>query len=566
MPHSMYPERGVDSLLNEISRLCPGCMHPLDGSAQCPFCATPVAFEQAAPFLPLRTSLMLGRIGVGCAVEQNGDGITYLAYDEQVRRPVYLREFFPAAISVRAPGQLTQMVMQGCEAVWQDCAQNFLELWRKLQRLRGLSALLSVTDVFEENGTVYAVYEHIDSMTFRDFLLRGKLGYISWDRARALLMPVLSTLGHLHQQGILHRGISPNTLLFCADGRVRIAGFSIWQARAAHGDLTAELAEGYAALEQYGVEDMQGPWTDIYAFAAVLYRALIGSDPDGAVARRHNDRLMIPAQAAERIPAYVINALINALQVFQGERTRTVDHLRAELSASPTAVANSAPFRPIAPLPAEPAPAPAKEEVPPAKRQSAGAVAAKTALIITAIGLVLCGILVWLLYEDSIRDYIAAYIAAHNPQPVTTTQATITVPRLTGMPFDEAILLQYENRLHFHVNEVNDDEVPQGRIIRQDPPEGREVPLNSTIILTVSLGRPLVEIPNVEGDPYAEVREALKALGFEVVASEMSNDGAHEPGTVKSLTPSPGESHPRGSKVYVAVWGNADGTPLELVE
>ncbi|MDR2686661.1 MAG: protein kinase, partial [Oscillospiraceae bacterium] len=296
-------------MFNDIQQRCPGCMRPLEAAAQCPACGTPAVFEQGAPFLPLRAQLMLGRIGVGRAMEQNGDGITYLAFDAQTGQPVVLREFFPAAIAMRAPGQLAQLVMQGCEAVWQDCAQNFLELWRKLQRLRGLTSLISVTEVFEENGTVYAVYEYIESMTYRDFLLRGKLGYISWDRARALLMPVLSTLGHLHQQGIVHRGISPNTLLFCADGKVRIAGFSIWQARTARGDLTAELAEGYAALEQYGVENQHGPWTDIYAFAAVLLRSLIGSDPDGAVARRHNDRLMIPAQFSERIPPYVVNAL-----------------------------------------------------------------------------------------------------------------------------------------------------------------------------------------------------------------------------------------------------------------
>ena len=550
-------------LVNEIVQRCPGCMQPLTGAVQCPVCGTPAAFEQAAPYLPLRASLLLGRIGVGCAVEQNGDGITYLAFDAQAGGPVFLREFFPAAIAMRAPGQLTQLVMQGCESVWQDCAQNFLELWRKLQRLRGLSALLAVTDVFEENGTVYAVYEHTESMTFRDFLLRGKLGFITWDRARGLLMPVLSTLAHLHQQGILHRGISPNTLLFCADGKVRIAGFSIWQARTAHGDLTAELTEGYAALEQYGVDDSQGPWTDIYAFAGVLYRSLIGSDPDGAVARRHNDRLMVPAQFAERIPAYVINALINAMQVFPEERTRTVEHLRAELSASPAVVVQSAAYQPAPVLPGG---SPVKEEdIPPPKRQSAGAVAAKTAAIIIAVGLVACAVLAFVLYGDSIRESISNWKAGRTEAAVTTTSETFELPRLEGRVYGDALRLEFEGKLTFEEIRQDDDLVPAGQIIRQDPLPGVQVPIGRLVKLYVSAGKPTEILPEVEGRPYAEVREELESLGFKVTINETANDGTHEAGTVRSIDNNltPGVSYPKDTRVFVAVWGNPDGTPLE---
>jgi len=554
-------------MVNDIQQRCPGCMRPLEGTTQCPVCGAPAAFEQGAPFLPLRALLMLGRIGVGRAMEQSGDGITYLAFDAQAGRPVYLREFFPAAIAMRAPGQSAQLVMQGCEAVWQDCAQNFLELWRKLQRLRGLTSLISVTDVFEENGTVYAVYEHIESMTYRDFLLRGKLGYISWDRARALLMPVLSTLGHLHQQGILHRGISPNTLLFCADGKVRLAGFSIWQARTAHGDLTAELCEGYAALEQYGVENQHGPWTDIYAFAAVLFRSLIGSDPDGAVARRHNDRLMIPAQFAERIPPYVVNALINAMQVFPEDRTRTVEHLRAELSASPTAVVQSAAFRQSPPGP-EPGTADAAEhDIPPAKRRSSGAAAVKIAAVTIAVGLVLCGVFAWFLFGDDLRDFASGLI--NRTESTTIVQVeTIKVPALVGEHCEE-MQVKYANQLDLRKVEQYHDTVEAGRVIEQDRPAGSEVPLRSTIVLTVSKGPEMVQLPeDIEGFPYSEVREALEEQGFKVVKNPTdadNSDGSHQAGAVKSIDNNltPGESYRKGTQVWLTVWGNTDGTPLD---
>ena len=537
---------------------------PEYGAAPCPVCGTPAQFTQPAPYLPLRTHLLQGRLGLGCVVEHGGDGITYLAFDEHGRRAVYVREFFPAAIALREQGYLAQSVMPGCEAVWQDCAQNFTELWRKLQRLRGLSALLSVTDVFEENGTVYAVYEHVESMTLRDFLLRGKRGYISWERARALLMPVLSTLGNLHQQGIIHRGISPGTLFFGADGKVRIGGFSIWQARTAHGDLTAELADGYAALEQYGLEGQQGAWTDIYAFAAVLYRSLIGSDPDDAVTRRHNDRVMVPASFAENIPAYFINALINAMQVFPEDRTRTVEQLRAELSASPAAVAQAAPpgatttkiLIPPPPEPARPAEKAARR-----RRASGGAVALKTAAVSIAVGLALCAAVAGIFFREQLYE---AYQNIVSPRAETTAAPAQTtageqfqVPFLEGQDYTPQLKEKYANKLEFTVVEQSDDFTPAGRILRQSIQAGNYVEYNASITLVVSTGKSGVELPPTVGRKIEEVKGALKELGFEVVTTELRNDGSHKAGTVESMVPAPEESYPKGTKVFLKVWGGA---------
>ena len=121
------------------------------------------------------------------------------------------------------------------------------------------------------------------------------------------------------------------------DGKVKITGFCLGAARTARSDLNSQLFDGYSAIEQYGFEGSQGTWTDIYSFGAVLYRTLIGSDPISAKERMSNDRLMVPGRFAEALPAYVINGLINALQILPEDRTRTVEQLRAELSASPTA-------------------------------------------------------------------------------------------------------------------------------------------------------------------------------------------------------------------------------------
>lgn len=303
--------------------LCMNCMRDTGGAVQCPHCGYNADTPQIMPYLPVRT-VISGRYIVGRLLEYNGDGATYIAWDMTEQKAVKLREFLPDTLCNRRAGEKAVTVMSGCETAFNDCLADFLELWRRLTRMSGLSALDNVLEVFEENSTAYAVTDYIETISLRDYLLRNKAGYISWERARSLFMPVLSTLGMLHTAGIIHRGISPVTLLIGRDAKMRISGFSISQARTARGDLTPQLFPGYAAVEQYGFEGKQGPWTDIYAFAATLYRALIGTDPIEATERLTNDRLMVPGKFAEQLPAYVINGLINALQILPEDRTRSV--------------------------------------------------------------------------------------------------------------------------------------------------------------------------------------------------------------------------------------------------
>lgn len=325
----------------EKEKLCLRCMRKIGDSNVCPYCKDESEEVQKAPFLPLKT-VVGGKYLIGKVISANGDGITYCGFDLEKKLPVTIRECFPKGEVTRGEDNYC-LVNVGRAAAFIDAKAKFTKLWNTLKQIKGCSALAIVYDVFEFLGTAYAVSEYLgEGETLRDYLLKNEQGYILWDEARVLLMPVLSALGVLHENGIIHGAISPNSLIVGKDGRVKIADFSIDDVRAHSGRLPLDIAEGYAAIEQYAEDGELGPWTDVYGFSTVLYRVLVGSTPMSSVSRASNDKLMIPGKFAEIIPAYVINALVNALQILPEDRTENTELLRDDLSASPAAAVSAA--------------------------------------------------------------------------------------------------------------------------------------------------------------------------------------------------------------------------------
>ncbi len=545
--------------------LCMSCMQEIGEVEQCPYCGFHVDTIQMAPYLAVRT-VVANRYLVGKLLEYNGDGATYMAWDINEKKPVTIREFLPDTLATRRIGEKEITVMSGCEIAYGECMSDFIELWRKLSRMSGLSALVNVYDVFEENSTVYAICEYVKSITLRDYLLRLKTGYIPWEKARALFMPVLSTLGMLHSTGIIHRGISPLTLQIGQDGKMRIGGFSIWQARTEKSELTAQLFPGYAAVEQYGFEGKQGPGTDIYAFAATLYRALIGTDPIEAKDRLTNDKLMVPGKFAEQLPAYVINGLINALQIMPEERTRSVEQLRADLSASPVAAAASGTeFDEPAPAKREDVRKPAnsaKNSQPQSSKGKGNAITNNKMLVIrTALISAIACLVVCLIVVIAMGDKIG--ISVSEPKTENETrQEIVTVTDFVGRNYSEITTNAYwANQFTFESVEEYSDTVPKGIIIAQSVEAQSKVNAGTKIILTVSKGVEEFELPRVIGMDYDDAYKLLISSNFKVVRESKANDGTHTANTVESVSGlSVGASYPKGTVVTLVVWSE----PVEV--
>ncbi len=528
----------------EKEKLCLRCMRKIGDNDFCPYCRKENSEPQKEPFLPLKT-VVGGRYLVGKLVASNSEGATYYAFDMEKKIPVTLRELFPAGILSRGEGNYC-LVNIGKASDFIDAKEDFVKLWTKLTEIKGFTALTQVYGLVEDLGTVYAVSEYLgEGKTLREFLLAQETGYISWDDARILFMPALSALGELHYAGIIHGGICPETLIIDKNGKLRITGYSIEAVRRQKSSMESELFDGYAAVEQYGFSEGLSTSTDIYAFSAVLYRALIGSVPMSSASRLTNDKLMIPGKFAEQLPAYVINALVNGLQILPDDRTVTAEELRDELSASPAAAGTaSVAYSSMYASQADDAEETIVEEVELEEENEEtpdSPKIKKSTIAVFAISVILClGILIVALVgikgfsdkddKETTTEEITDEYASEEDTTGEIGASSITVPNFRGRAFDDIKADKiYDGFLVFKTEYVDSDE-KKGNVISQDLTEGTIVFEERTITLRISNGK---EVPDVLGQTLKDAVADLKAAGFKKVETVAGNVADRESDSMK---------------------------------
>ena len=528
----------------EKEKLCLRCMRKIGDNDFCPYCRKENSEPQKDPFLPLKT-IVGGRYLVGKLVASNSEGATYYAFDMEKKTPVTLRELFPKGILSRGEGNYC-LVNIGKASEFIDAKEEFVKLWTKLTEIKGFTALTQVYGLVEDLGTVYAVSEYLgEGKTLREFLLEQETGYISWDDARLLFMPVLSALGELHYAGIIHGGICPETLVIDKNGKIRITGYSIEEVRRQKSSMESELFDGYAAVEQYGFSDGLSTSTDIYAFSAVLYRALIGSVPMSSASRLTNDKLMIPGKFAEQLPAYVINALVNGLQILPNDRTVTAEELRDELSASPAAAGTaSEAYSSMYASQNEEAEDTVVEEVSledEIDEEPDSPKIRKSTIAVFVISVILAlGILVVALFgikgfsdkndEESTTEESTTEFISDDDTTTEIGASSISVPNFRGKAYDDIKADTIYNGFLIFKTEYVDSEEKKGTVIAQDITEGTVVFEERTITLRISNGK---EVPDVLGENLKDAVSHLKDAGFKKVESVVGSVAERESDSMK---------------------------------
>lgn len=338
-------------------RFCYRCMEQYNMDQHiCPHCG----FDETAPHnanFIIPGTILRDRYLVGVLKEHNGEGASYIGLDLSTECKITLREYMPANFCTRVKNKPTISVNYNNLAKYKAFMAEYTELNKSIARLRNNSNIEPVLDMFADNNTTYTVFEYIEGEKMLDYL-KDNAGELSWEQVTKLFPPLFTTIGILHNSGIIHRAISPETIYITPKGDLKLSGFCVSAARTVDAGLEHELYKGYAAPEQYSASSSsrQGTWTDVYGISALLYRCLTGCMPVDSLSRMKNDDLCDPSVLNPSIPANVSKALMDGMKLSGTERIQTITELVTRLFEQP-----ATPVKPVAPVPA-PAPTPKKEE------------------------------------------------------------------------------------------------------------------------------------------------------------------------------------------------------------
>ena len=313
-----------------------GCMTDRGPSEFCAKCGWREGTLPASPLqLPPRT-ILAGKYLLGRVLGQGGFGITYLAWDLNLEQRRAIKEYFPREVCGRGRDSRTvQPFTERTREAYQYGLANFLREGQILARFQGRPGIVSLLELFRENGTAYMVMVYLEGQTLEQ-VLEDRGGRISYDQACAILLPVMEALSGVHQEGLLHRDIKPGNVYVTQDGRGKLLDFG--SARHAMGEqsqnLSAIVTAGYAPEEQHRRNGIQGPWTDVYALGATFYRAITGQRPPDSLDRLAQDDLVPPSRRGVKIRPGSEAALLKALAVRREDRFQTVTEFQTALMSS----------------------------------------------------------------------------------------------------------------------------------------------------------------------------------------------------------------------------------------
>ncbi len=286
-------------------------------------------------YLPAGTLLNQGQYEILKLLGHGGFGITYLAEDTRLKKNVAIKEYFPHGYAQRQPGSGTVQPYSGeRNEFYAYGLERYLEEAQTLAQFNHYPGIVSVYYFFEENATAYMVMEYLEGQTVEQWL--KKLGeQVEWDQAISIIKPVVETLELLHQRGIIHRDISPDNIYLCTDHQVKMLDFGA--ARYAMGEhnqsLSVILKHGYAPAEQYTSRGNQGPWTDVYAVAATLFRMVTGQTLPDVTERMEEDSVSALISSSGAVPDECESVLTRALAVKSAERYQKMTDFKTALLA-----------------------------------------------------------------------------------------------------------------------------------------------------------------------------------------------------------------------------------------
>lgn len=338
--------------------LCMGCMGELPyRGAVCPKCGFNVAaYQRPENSLPLY-EIVNGKYLLGRVLGIGGFGITYIAWDFYQGKKVCVKEYFPRNVAIRNRGARTY---SESISVSIDCSQErsmSVESYTKyvekvrLAYMKGLDAyiqeaknlskyylmpgIVSIRDFFYGNNTAYIVMEYIEGMNMRQYAFGKKNEKISPQEVFLLFKDVLKALDAVHKDSIIHRDISPDNIMLTRQWKAVLIDFGAARDYGHTKKAAIQLKQGYAPIEQYSVDGIQGPWTDVYAICASMYNLLTGIRLPSSKDRQKQDGLQRLQVLGVPVSKEQDDSIRKGMNIEPQERYQSIEELYQDLYQEP---------------------------------------------------------------------------------------------------------------------------------------------------------------------------------------------------------------------------------------
>lgn len=226
----------------------------------------------------------IGQFEVKETLGLSNHGVAYRAQDTERGRDVSIQEYLPVAFARRTTDGVSVEAIEEKKTAYENGLTLFLQEARILAQIHD-PYIARVIEYTETNGTAYLVIEHEAGQTLRSYLQNHPK--LNEERLQNILIPMLKGLRVIHSEDLLHRDVRPSSIFLREDGPPVLIGFGSVVRTLVDKDvsLDARVTPGYSPIEQYHDGGNLGPWTDLYALGATMYRCITGVTPADATRR-----------------------------------------------------------------------------------------------------------------------------------------------------------------------------------------------------------------------------------------------------------------------------------------
>ena len=249
-------------------------------------------------------------------------GVAYECFDSFNQNNVVVKEYMPSYLVTRSQnGREVEPLSEEAEVTFSIGVDSFIDESNKLST-NDVECVPTMIESFKQNNTSYVVTELVHGEALSSIIKRK--GKLSYHATITIITGVLQGLRQLNKVGIIHGDICPDNIIVTANSDIFLLDYNLsdFNKNVYTQRDSGKLRAGYSALEMYYMNMEQGPWTDVYAAAATMYKMLTGITVPSAIKRKTSDTLTSLSKLGVPITQGAEKAMFKALKVDYEKRTR----------------------------------------------------------------------------------------------------------------------------------------------------------------------------------------------------------------------------------------------------